>query len=375
LNCKDFILTQIKSIKTFTVKNLISLIEKELITLYNNPSRSQKYFLKNKRKEKWSAIALHAKVSEFPCLHFFMNIKEITLPLRKAFVKECDFSLPVLSDPYFAYFVNLFNEYDNTLISRLKCFMDCVNQFGGEQNYFTELKRLKESVIEHIKSKTQYICLNENDFPAYMMKFLSEYRLCTNELFCKEKCGKEYISLDITKANFESFKYMSPQIVDNYDTYELFISQFFKHDHLINSRNIRQYIFGNLSPKRQNTILQYITKRMYKDIVANIPKAKLSTHSQDELVFEKDDNISSELIREALKLCTVSFKLTEFTLDRIGDHPFYIKKMNDGTFQLKCIPDYFLAQVYKKAMNKSIEELDLVFMFDCQLSKFITPLF
>jgi len=31
------------------------------------------FFLKNKRKEKWSAIALHAKASEFPCFQFFMK--------------------------------------------------------------------------------------------------------------------------------------------------------------------------------------------------------------------------------------------------------------------------------------------------------------
>ena len=290
--------------------------------------------------------------------------------LRRMFVKETDAPIQIVQDPYFLYLVDLFDEYcANTktggLKDRLACFLDCVNKCGGEQGFADASRSLRDGVIAHVMAKPEY-----QKFITFDMSPYKTDGEKTN-LYVPENHGKAFISVDLVKANFTALRQFDDHLVDGKVTYEDFISQFTEYEHFRNSRQVRQYIFGNLNPKRQMTIARYLIGLVAGVIKERFPDEIVVASSHDEIVITTNFGATGENVETFIP---IKVRVEEFILERIGDHPFYLKQFFGTGFQLKAVPEYFLPQVYKHVRNLPLNDMDLFFFFEGKIARFLEPL-
>lgn len=291
--------------------------------------------------------------------------------LRRMFTKESDVPIQIVQDPYFLYMIDLLDEYAGGLRTKLDVFLDCVNKCGGEKGFCEESFSIRDGVIAHIMLKPAY----QEFITCDMSKYKNDGEKAN--LYTINNDGNDFISVDFVKANFSILRGFSEKLVDGKETYEDFISVFTEHEHFRKSRQIRQYIFGNLSPKRQTSISRYFIGNVAKEFLKVFLDESIVAFSHDEVVITAK---SSKTTKEAVErvyssnITSMKVRVEKFKLHRIGDHPFYMKQFDDGKFQLKCVPEYFLPQVYKYVTKQVINDLDLSFFFEGKIAKFMEPL-
>ena len=314
------------------------------------------------------------------------QVQELSSTLRRAFVKEADAPIQILKDPCFMYFVELFDSYCGDLKKKLENFINCVNACGNEERFNSYSYSLRNGIITRISSKLAY----QNFITADMKQYASTGSKAN--LYQADNCGHRFISVDLVKANFAALRLFDPELVDGYETYEQFIANFTGYEHFRDSRQVRQYIFGNLNPKRQMTIAQFIIDKVSKGMKKEFPGSKIVASSHDEIVIMaddilKDDSIDKingfnitvamveEIVEEALKNTNgAKARVKEFILSKVGNHNFYIKEFPNGDFQLKNVPEYFLPQVYKHIIGTPLTGCDMSFFFEGQMATFMEPL-
>lgn len=299
--------------------------------------------------------------------------------LRRMFVKETDAPIQIIQDPYFLYMIDLFDEYcANTksggLKDRLVRFLDCVNKCGGEQQFAEASRSVRDEVIVYVMAKPEY--------QHFITCDMYEYKTSGEQanLYTKENDGKAFISIDLVKANFAALRRFNKGLVDGKDSYEDFIAQFTEYEHFRNSRQVRQYIFGNLNPKRQMTIARYLIGHVAEAIKLKFPGESIVASSHDEVVMTTTSGVTGEQVESLIATSVqtranpLKVKVEEFLLERIGDHPFYLKQFDLGAFQLKSVPEYFLPQVYKHVRKMPLNDMDLSFFFEGKIARFLEPL-
>lgn len=178
-------------------------------------------------------------------------------------------------------------------------------------------------------------------------------------------------------------KYYDKDLVLGFDTYYDFMYNFTDLDYMIKSKYIRQVIFGNLNPKKQIKIEQYLTYQMLQYLLKeNIIKHEdIRMISPDEIVCEfnnfdelflyKNGWIESQ-IKSNLDL---NVDVEIYKLEQIKPFKFFVKEfINKPGYELMCVPIVYHAQVYKIYNNFEINDYDKVFFYENQVAQFIKPL-
>ena len=315
-----------------------------------------------------------------------VDVAEMSHALRRRFVKDCDLPIQLVQSPYFEYFIDLYDRFfpkHGGVYARLASFSKCVSDCGGEKEFFEEDAVLKASVISHVKEKKEFVkwfcdsALNLTDF-----KERPKFNVGEN-LYREDNAGIDLVSLDIVSGNFRALRFLSPEIVDGKNNYDEFIGQFTNHDHFIQSKHIRQYIFGNLNPKRQILIQKELMFKLYIDLLIQFGgNRRICSSSHDELVipaesqdlFRVDKALSN--MREQYDLPGMPFvKVDHFRLVRIAGTKFYVKCSFNGRKEFKCVPSCLFAQVFKQYMNLELCDMDLAFYHEGRVARFVEPYF
>ena len=240
-----------------------------------------------------------------------MTMKDV-----KSFVKLFDLNVPVLE--HFGYYVDQMSKTqkykDISLFVDL--YTECEDQIGDAYEF---RKNKSEEIIEFIKSTNAYneLCYDKNliDYP-------------TNKSIEYQE-GVKYLSVDLRSANWVALKSYDPNHINELgDNYEEFLSKFKLPKVFIHSKYLRQFIFGNVNPKRlikvQRNLIQDVV-RQYQD------KLQVEGVRNDEVIFsfsEFDDikDIYNEIDHQR-------YKTKIFTIDRVED--FRIDNLYDPSGQLQ----------------------------------------
>lgn len=304
----------------------------------------------------------------------------ISNKLKERFCKDCNIPLRLFHEPYFTDRLKLYDKYYNTL-SKLDLFVEELQKYNCEQDYFEEYNRVKDAAINDIKKSDGFQRFNEEDMNKYSAKYTN---LPSKDIFKPSNDGKLFISIDMKKANFSVLKHYDSDIFGKAETWEEFIGKYTSNKHIINSKYIRQVILGNCNPKRQVTYEKCIMGQVLEFLI-DVEKMgyflnEIVFFSNDEIVIDMEEYvncINNRKITESKikEYFDVSFKVELFYLRKInGTNGYYkeiIKTLDEREYEFKCLDSYMLPFVLRKFQNQEITESDKVFYHEGMLSKFI----
>lgn len=291
---------------------------------------------------------------------------------NKRFSKDTKIPIQIFEENLFSYYLDLFNNhYDSK--NKYSQFLSLVEKLNGEENFFNESRKIIDSIVSHIQKKESYVSFNNGDMNIY------KNNLQNNEkLYQQKNIGKKFISIDLKKANFQAFQFVDSSIVDNCNSYQEFFNQFSNEEYFLNSKQIRQVIFGNLNPKRQQTVQKYLMSLIREYLIDNgVSEDFITSSTSDEIVIQFSDSFNIyEIMNNRNILENNEFHIELFTLNKAHDiKPFYMKSFENGKYELKGVPSYYVPQVLKHVEGLPIQEEDLYFIYEGELSKFVKSIY
>lgn len=293
----------------------------------------------------------------------------------KRFVKDQKIPINVLVEPYFSYFLNMYEPHFGTMTAYRK-FEKAVEEAGGEDAFLDMYYRVRDHILEELKGRRIYQDFLSADMSKYEVKDLDLKNVKKTDVYSSDNVGKYFCSIDMRRANFQVMRLFDKSMVFDCDTYEEFISKFTDSEYIRESKYTRQVIFGNLNPKRQIHMEKYYMTQVLKFLLEKrlIAQDSIRVLNNDEIVLEAIDIISDgalcfleDAVRGSLG---IDVKASSFQLKDLGDGCF-VKEFQGGSFEFKNVPSTFFAQVYKKYFNMPIEPMDKVFMYEGKLAQFI----
>jgi len=270
---------------------------------------------------------------------------------NKDFVKLFDLNIPVWE--HFDYYINQLsktNKYKD--IYKL---IDMFNDIDSKIDNFQEYKTLKSNqIIDFIKSTNTYteFCYDNNliDYPT------------NNNYSYKE--GLKYLSIDIRNANWISLKKYD-QLNELGDSYSDFLKKFDLPEIFNYSKYLRQFIFGNVNPKKQ----QKVQRNLIQEAVRKLDSYNIECVKNDEVIisfseFEEIQDIFNFVDLEKYKIKIFSIKRVEdFRIDTIynKDGEILYKEMVSVNGQL------FYLKLKQYITDETLDIRDLYFRCDGKL--------
>lgn len=180
-----------------------------------------------------------------------------------------------------------------------------------------------DEIVQFVKGTRAYqdLC-DENLLPDYPTTKSFEYQE-----------GKTYLSIDLKKANWQCVKWHDPQFVNELgDTYEDMLGKFGLPEVFLHSKHFRQYIFGNLNPKKQMKMQRVILEHVISSLEAFGLKPAMVKH--DEALYEVDLEQAAKVVEQK----DLALSIREGVIQKVGNFP----AIEAGTklFSVKRIEDY-----------------------------------
>lgn len=303
---------------------------------------------------------------------------EVSVRAKERFCKDCNIPIRLLQEPYFTDRLQLFDKFYGTL-EKWSLFIEELQKYKCEQDYFEEYNRVKDAAILSIKNSESYQRFNEEDMNLYRVAYNN---LPSKDIFKAANEGKTFISIDMVKANFSSFRLYDASIFDGASTWEEFISRFTDNKHIIRSKYIRQVILGNCNPKRHITYEKYLMDGILDKLVGDMfPLERVVFFSNDEIVIDVSDLNDSEQKMLASQIFfelnnkAIPLKVELFTLHKIaGTDGYYkeiLKENGEKEFEFKCLDNYMLPLVIRRFLGEEVTDSDKVFYHEGLLAQFI----
>lgn len=315
----------------------------------------------------------------------------ITESVKRRFVK--DYSLPInlVDEPYFTYFLELYDKH-----------YGCVNHYNnlvslcekaGNAEIIFELSNLISSEAQNLIGNSNAMKLINDEDMNTMVNIRDVQQA---DVYNETNLNKNMISIDLSKANFNVFCLYGLkeelQIKDYNDLIKKIINEKVAPEiqkecehYFINSKYIRQVIFGNLNPKRQQTIQKNVLYRI-KETLKDFDFT-YGTANSDELIiklkpFQEVSAIAlKKHIEDSLDSKYHFFKVEKFDLERVHENHFVKNTRDDyGNIvkkEFKNTPNYLMPQIYKKyhGLENEINTYDLTFIYEGFISTFNNNMF
>jgi len=309
-----------------------------------------------------------------------ISIDDIPNGVRARFVKDYSLPIQLVQSPYFEYFLDLYSDYLH--INHGLNFLKDALSVMDEQKFFAANNKLRENVVNDIKSTHLYGLMNDKAF--YWMQNLT---IPNRKLYIEENHNKKFISIDMTQANFNSFLYYQKYYAETYaknltifrghTLYTEYLREFTDVLYFLDSKYVRQVIFGNLNPKRQQKIQAHIMMvDVYEKIKHLFNEDQFTTASSDEIIIECNSDMVECIHKLRGLIDTHRFHVQGFTLKQIEEgHLFFVREFLDRHIDFKMVPLHFHAQCFKRYHGLPIEEMDKAFYFEKRVAKFTEDVF
>jgi hypothetical protein len=289
--------------------------------------------------------------------------------LRKRFVKDYRLPITLLQDPYFDYFIDLYVHMDAR--EKYQSFVDLVERLGGEEPFFAESRRIIDAMILRVKTRPEYAKFNDFDLSDYDVAHSFNK---ASPIFHSGNHDKWFISIDLVKANWQSFDYYNPALVEFKTSYEQWARLFTDEPYYLKSKQIRQVVFGNLNPKRQQRLQRFMMDQIWH----RLDRAGIEVigATSDELIIPLG-NEPGDMPDAVERLLDVGYDLhvDTFRLTQVGDKSFFKREYLDGSFDLKGVPAHYYAEVLQHVLGNEPTEMDRTSFFEKRVVRFLEPLF
>lgn len=297
-----------------------------------------------------------------------------SIALKKRFCKDCSLPIAIFDNPYFHERLQTLDVlYD--CVHKFDAFCDELQSFANEQEYFEHYNKVKDSMVEFIKGKSEYNSFINSSFPV-------EPIVSRKELYIDDNDDRAFISIDMKKANFSALNHFSHEIFDNAESWEQFVSKFTDCQHIINSKYVRQVVLGSCNPKKQITYERYLMNILCIHIMDNIPNASIYSLGEDEILINvpREYGVGCGFSLSDLKKTVESCPDDIGKLVRVEMFEFFKIKGTDGFIKIyddfdreefKCLNSEIFHQVVKHFYGKKITDNDLVFYHNGRLAKFV----
>lgn len=292
--------------------------------------------------------------------------------LKKRFVKDQNLPIQLVQEPYFSYFLELYNPFYKTL-DKYKDFIKTVQNFKDEESFFSEAHKFSQYVINYISEKQVYKDFSNDPLKNYDIKDF----VTIQKLYHKDNTNKNFISIDLKKANFQALNFYNPEITNFKNNYFDFLESIYKTDnYFYQSKQIRQVIFGNLNPKKQQKIQKYIMSCIMNTLIENgIHKEDIFSSSADEIIIASDNITSIKKILKENNTYSFVFHINKFCLKQIHpNHNFFVKELDDESVEFKNIPSFNMAECIKYYTKQPIQKEDLTFFHEGRIACFLESL-
>ena len=274
----------------------------------------------------------------------------------KSFCKLFDLNVPSYVD--FDYYKNLYARLD-----RWKNMDELISLYEKAEEKIEDIYKYRlektEEIINFIKTTRAFNDLNDDTMIP---------DLPTNKNFEYSE-GVKYISIDIKMANWESLKKYDPSFVNELgDSYSDLLNKFDVPEVFHRSKQLRQYIFGNLNPKRQIKSQRV----MIEDLMNGLSKYNLKVEcvKTDEVIYSFEN--LAEIADILLGFDDDMFKCKVFTVKRIEDFRVneYIDVKNGIMHSdlVGCNGHKYFINLKKYIFNEELDIRDLYFRMDGDLA-------
>ena len=220
----------------------------------------------------------------------------------KSFVKLFDLNVPVIE--HLDYYIDQMSKTQK--YKDIKHFLSLYEESEMEISDAYEFRKNKsQEIIEFIKGTNAYneLCYDKNliDYPtAKSIEYVEEIK---------------YLSIDLRSANWVALKHYDPDHINELgNDYIDFLSKFNLPKVFLHSKYLRQFIFGNVNPKRLIKVQRHLIQEMvrkYQD------KLQVEGVRNDEVIFSFKDFKEIESIYGEID--HDKYKTKIFTIDRVED--------------------------------------------------------
>ena len=274
----------------------------------------------------------------------------------KGFCKLMDISVPEYE--HFDYYINQFSKLEKwkNIKKLIKIYEEAEEKYGDLYEY-----RLKKSneIIEYLKNTRAYNELQDDNL-------LPDLPTTKNFEYSEDK---KYISIDINKANWVVLKKYDPEFAPELgDSYEDFISKFDVPEIFNHSKQLRQYIFGNINPKKQGKAQRVVTQSILNKY--NHLNLDIACIKNDEVIysFESFNQIEEILTSVDKKI----FKIKLFTVKRVQDFRIntFLSESGEELYKemVGCNGNQFFMNLKNHIFEEPLDIRDLYFRMDGSLA-------
>lgn len=274
----------------------------------------------------------------------------------KSFCKLFDLNVPSYVD--FDYYKNLYARLD-----RWKNMDELISLYEKAEEQIEDIYKYRlektEEIINFIKTTRAFNDLNDDTMIP---------DLPTNKNFEYSE-GVKYLSIDIKMANWESLKKYDPSFVNELgDSYSDLLNKFDVPEVFHRSKQLRQYIFGNLNPKRQIKSQRV----MIEDLMNGLSRynLKLECVKTDEVIYSFEN--LAQIADILLGFDDDMFKCKVFTVKRIEDFRVneYIDIKNGIMHSdlVGCNGHKYFINLKKYIFKEELDIRDLYFRMDGDLA-------
>lgn len=288
----------------------------------------------------------------------------LNLEVRKRFVSDMKLSFPVLDDPYFDYYVDLYNEHHKSK-EKLDLLINEIEKFGSQEDFLKAYYEVRDNILTALKNEAynDFISMDMNKFGIKNKSFPK------GDIFKRINVGKIFVSIDLVKANFQALKFINKDLVLGANSYNELVSKFTNMDYIKESKYIRQVIFGNLNPKRTITVERYLIEQVLNLLFDRkcMEADDVRMVSVDEIVYEVNDKCDIDAITNLMTVIketlNIDVDIEIYKLKQIGNiHSFFIKEfLNKDGYEIMCVPQDLRPQVLKYLKGEVTNDFDRTF--------------
>lgn len=272
----------------------------------------------------------------------------------KDFIKLFDLNIPCLE--HFDYYLDQLSKTDR--FKDIKYHLQLFEEADSSIDDFYSYKMSKTNdIIEFIKSTNTYTDM-------MLDKNLASYP--TNKTLQYEE-NKIYLSVDLKSANWHSLKSYDQQN-ELGNSYDEFLKKFDLPKVFTHSKYLRQFIFGNANPKKQQIIQRNI---MQKDVIRKFDSDfEIEGVKNDEVVFIlKNFSESDKIIKN---IDSEIFKIRIFKIERVEDFRIFNYYDSKGNFIRKemigCSGNQLYMKLKEYITGEKIDIRDLYFKNEGKLA-------
>ena len=275
----------------------------------------------------------------------------------KSFCKLFDLNVPSYDD--FEYYRSLYKR-----VGRHSDIDELVSMYEELENTVDDMFAYRVEcttrLVEYIESTRAFNDLNLDPMVP---------DLPVNKNFTYEE-GKYYVSFDLRKANWQAVKCYDPEFVNDLgDSWESLVDSLGIPQLFARSKQLRQYVFGNLNPKR----LMKVQRKMVQSLLEKLPEPDCVKH--DEVIFSFDE---LSLAYDFANLgAPNNFRSSVFTVDvskgyRINNYIDIGGNVYDRE-PVGCNGHKYFMVLKQEVFGEPLDVRDLYFRMDGELAMWIMP--